>query len=71
MLLPVDIFTDDDMLLHKLHRFLDVMLPLSMVRSGDIWSSKADFENIDHVVRSQATDNCSFGKDEWIINLFN
>lgn len=59
----VDLFTDDDVLLHKLRRFLDIMLPLSMVRSGEIWSSKGDFENIDHMVRSQATDNCSFGMD--------
>lgn len=60
-LLSVDIYTEDDMFNHKLHRYLDIMLSLSMLRQGQIMRTKSDFENIQHIVKSQATDKFTFG----------
>lgn len=58
----VDILTEDDMFHHKLYRYLNIILSLGMLRDGKIMRSKADFENINHVVRSQVTDKFTFGK---------
>ena len=61
---PVDIYTDDNELLDKLHRYFGTMLTLGMLRGGEIWQSKGEFDGIKHVVKSQATENCHFGEDE-------
>lgn len=47
---------------HILHQYLDIMLSLSMLRQGQIWRSKATFDGIKHVVKSQVTDKFTFGE---------
>lgn len=47
---------------HTLHQYLDIMLSLSMLRQGQIWRSKATFDGIKHVVKSQVTDKFTFGE---------
>lgn len=58
----MNLYTDDDTTHIKLHRYLDIILSLAMLKDGKIMRSKIDFENVLYAAKSHATDKCFFGK---------